>query len=79
MIDKNSGTVSAIEIQLMNGERISFHSVGSPWYFEFKDGFLEVCSNNYENSIDTERNFIPLVNLKRMATKDIQNNDKHQV
>ena len=70
MIDKKSGTVAKIDIELINGDRISFGEDASPWYFEFKKGFLEVCSNAVENSVSPERNFLPLVNIKRMRTKD---------
>lgn len=71
MINKKNGTVSEIEIQLMNGERISFPGAGSPWYFEFKDGFLEVCSNAQPVDAKIKWDFIPLVNIKRVTTKDI--------
>ena len=70
MIDKKSGTVAKIDIELINGERISFGEDASPWYFEFKKGFLEVCSNTDVNSVSPERNFLPLVNIKRVRTKD---------
>lgn len=71
MINKKNGTVSEIEIQLMNGELISFPGAGSPWYFEFKDGFLEVCSNSQPVDVKAKRDFIPLINIKCMTTKDI--------